>query len=60
MFTRFVIHKNDDDSGRRQGLFQALADLESKGHLQGPHHDICQELRDRFRHHLKQPSRFAR
>ncbi|WP_428003570.1 hypothetical protein [Acidovorax sp.] len=60
MFTRSVIHKNDDDSGRRQGLFQALAELESKGHLQGPQLDVYQELRDWFRHHLKQPSRFAR
>jgi hypothetical protein len=24
MFIRFVIHGNDPDSGRRQGLFQAL------------------------------------
>jgi len=28
MFVRFVIEKNDDDSGRRQGLFQAVSDLE--------------------------------
>ncbi|KRC19405.1 MULTISPECIES: hypothetical protein [unclassified Acidovorax] len=60
MFTRFVVHKNDDDSGRRQGLFQALADLESEGRLQGHHQDIYMELRDWFRHHLKQPSSFAR
>ena len=60
MFTRFVVHKNDDDSGRRQGLFQALADLESEGRLQGHHQDVYMELRDWFRHYLKQPSSFAR
>ncbi len=60
MFTRFVIHKNDEGSGRRQGLFHALADLESEGRLHGPHLDTYQELRDWFRHHLKQPSSFAR
>ena len=60
MFTRFVIHAHDNDSGRRQGLFQALADLDDSGLLQGPHQDVYQELRDWFRHHLKQPSSFAR
>ncbi len=60
MFTRFVVHKNDEDSGRRQGLFQALADLDSESRLQGPHQDVRQELQDWFRLHLKQPSSFAR
>ena len=31
MFVRFVIHKNDGESGRRQGLFQALAELSEDG-----------------------------
>jgi hypothetical protein len=31
VFVRFVIRDLDGDSGRRQGLFQALADLDDRG-----------------------------
>ena len=33
MYIRFVTHTNDEDSGRRKGLFQAMSDLEDAGAL---------------------------
>lgn len=60
MFIRFVIHSNDPDSGRRQGLFQALADLEHRGLLNGHDQESYQEISDWFRKNLRKPRSFTR
>jgi hypothetical protein len=60
MFIRFVIHHIDSDSGRRQGLFQALADLEHSGELL-PHEQMEYErINLWFRRNLKRPRSFSR
>jgi hypothetical protein len=60
MFTRFVVHKRDEDSGRRQGLFQALAELDGEGRLAGHHRDDYLEVWDWFRLNLNGPTNLAR
>jgi hypothetical protein len=60
MFVRFVIYKNDEDSGRRQGLFQALSDLEHKSSLLKHEQAQYDEIYEWFRKHLKKPSSFTR
>jgi hypothetical protein len=60
MYIRFVIHRNDQDSGRRQGLFQALSDLEARGALAAHEQALYDEIYEWFRHHLKKPSSFSR
>jgi hypothetical protein len=59
-FIRFVIHKNDLGSGRRQGIFQAMADLEDSGML-APHEQAEYDLiYNWFRKNLTKPRRFSR
>jgi len=60
MFIRFVIHKNDQQSGRRQGLFQAMSDLEHAGVLLMHEQRQYDEIYDWFRQHLRKPRSFAR
>jgi hypothetical protein len=60
MFIRFVIHSNDIDSGRRQGLFQALGELETQGLLLEHEVERYYELRDWFRQNLRKPVSFTR
>lgn len=60
MFIRFVIHKLDEDSGKRQGLFQALANLESRGRLRPHEQEHFDEVYEWFRHNLKKPQSFSR
>ena len=60
MFVRFVIHKNDEDSGRRQGVFQALSDLEHAGVLFEHEQQQYDELYEWFRHNLKKPRSLSR
>jgi D-alanyl-D-alanine dipeptidase len=60
MFVRFVIHKNDEGSGRRQGLFQALSDLEYAGALLAHEQEQYDEIYDWFRKRLKKPRSFTR
>ena len=55
MFIRFVINNNDPDSGKRQGLFQAMSDLESAGKLLPYEQQLYDEIYDWFRHKLKKP-----
>ena len=60
MYIRFVIHANDEHSGRRQGLFQAMATLEDSGAL----HDYEQARYDAiytwFKKNLHKPTSFSR
>lgn len=60
MYVRFVIQRNDEDSGRRQGLFQALSDLEDSGVLLPHEQAIWEETYEWFRKNLKKPRRLAR
>jgi hypothetical protein len=60
MFVRFVIHKNDRNSGRRQGLFQAMFDLEHEGVLLLHEQEAYDEISGWFRKHLKKPGSFTR
>jgi hypothetical protein len=59
-YLRFVIHYNDRDSGRRQGLFQALGTLYHSGKLSSGHKQEYERLRSWFSEHLEAPERFAR
>lgn len=60
MLIRFVIHKNDQDSGRRQGLFQALFDLEDEGVLLAHEQAQYDETYEWFRKNLRKPRSFTR
>lgn len=60
MFVRFVIHQNDVDSGRRQGLFQALADLERAGVLAEHETELYETIYGWFKANLRVPSSFTR
>lgn len=59
MFIRFVIGSLDEDSGRRQGLFQAGETLVLSGQMAGADLEYLEVLRDWFRSHLPVPTRFA-
>ena len=60
MYVRFVVQALDKDSGRRQGLFQALSDLEYDGVLL-PHEQAAYgEIYEWFRCNLKKPRSFSR
>lgn len=59
-YIRFVIPQNDQDSGRRQGLFQAVSDLEHEGVLLSHEQAAYDEIYEWFRKHLERPSRLAR
>ena len=60
MFVRFVIHKNDENSGRRQGLFQAMTDLEESGALGAHEQERYDEIYEWFRKNLRKPRSFTR
>lgn len=60
MFIRFVINQNDEDSGRRTGLFQAMFDLESSAGLRDYEQAQYDEIHEWFRKNLKAPTSFAR
>ena len=55
MYLRFVILKLDSQSGRRQGLFQAMAELRDSGKL-SPHDQMhVNEIREWFSNNLEPP-----
>jgi hypothetical protein len=60
MYLRFVIHRNDEDSGRRLGLFQALSDLEHAGSLLAHEQIVWDDTYEWFRKHLRKPRSFTR
>lgn len=59
-FVRFVVRSLDPDSGRRQGLFQALRELHDAGKLDPLDDRDYVLVREWFNEHLAKPSRFAR
>jgi hypothetical protein len=60
MYVRFVIHKNNEDSGRRQGVFQAMADLDDEGALLEHEQQEYKRIYEWFRQNLKTPRSFSR
>jgi hypothetical protein len=60
MYIRFVTYKIDEDSGRRQGVFQAAADLLETGTLSLEERERLDALWKRFKKDLKKPSSFSR
>ena len=60
MYIRFVIHQNDDGSGRRQGLFQAISDLEPADALLPHEQDTWDTVYGWFRKNLRKPRSFSR
>ena len=59
-YVRFVIPCKDENSGRRQGLFQAISDLEHEGVLLPHEQTVYDEIYEWFRKHLKKPRKLAR
>jgi len=59
MFVRFVIDTLDEDSGRRQGLFQAGETLASSGRMGADDLKYLELLYAWFKAHLPVPTRFA-
>jgi hypothetical protein len=59
-FVRFVIRDLDCDSGRRRGLFQALADLDDRGELSPEEQRTYDETYEWFRKNLRKPRSFTR
>lgn len=54
-FVRFVIRGLDRDSGRRQGLFQAIFDLDDRDALLPSHRQRFDETETWFRRNLRRP-----
>jgi hypothetical protein len=59
MFIRFVTSHVDEDSARRQGLFQALEALEKSGRLTEPDRATLDTISRWFSKHLKKPTRLS-
>lgn len=59
-FVRFVIRGLDEDSGRRQGLFQALGDLSDRGELLPQEKQTYDEACRWFRKNLRTPGKLTR
>lgn len=59
MFVRFVVNEIDRDSGRRQGLFQAMRSLQDSGVLSIQDVELVDAIRRWFSEHLKKPRRLA-
>lgn len=60
MYVRFVIQKKDPDSGRRQGLFQAIQLLESHATLRPEERALLDETYSWFKQSLRVPDRLSR
>jgi hypothetical protein len=59
MLVRFVIHRRDPNSGRRQGLFQAAKALRDSGLLSAKDDDALEDIWGWFNRHLERPARLA-
>ncbi len=60
MFIRFVVHRRDEDSGRRQGVFQVLFDMRRAGQLTAAEEATLKGLFKWFDDHLPEPGRLSR
>jgi hypothetical protein len=59
MLIRFIIGRTDPDSGRRQGLFQALGELRDSGRMLAHDHARLWSITDWFGENLRVPPRFS-
>ena len=59
-FIRFVVGPLDEDSGRRQGLFHALSELQHSGELLPHEESAYDEIRGWFNDNLEKPASFSR
>lgn len=59
-YTRFVVSEIDEDSGKRQGIFQALYELKEADALHGYELDRFQEVLVWFNKSLREPMSFSR
>lgn len=59
-YVRFVTSVIDEDSGKRRGVFQAVADLVDAKELSEHELEELQSIRKWFDQHLNTPDRFAR
>lgn len=60
MYIRFVVGHLDEDSGRRQGLFQAAASLRRRGRLLPHEQEQLEGLVAWFTDNLERPKSFSR
>ncbi len=60
MFIRFVVLERDNDSGVRQGLFQAIVSLRRSGRMSKADDDRAVAIREWFNQNLERPLRFNR
>src|SRR4051812_15052791 len=60
VYVRFVTTSIDEDSGKRRGIFQAVADLVEGNELPEQELEELQAMRKWFNQHLDAPDRFAR
>lgn len=60
MYIRFAVHSKDEDSGRRQGIFQTLVDVRKAGLLYEYEIERVKEIHKWFNENLEKPSSFNR
>ena len=60
MFMRFAVHKSDEDSGRRQGIFIALSELRDAGSLVDHEQREYESAIKWFNANLEKPQSFSR
>lgn len=60
MYIRFVVHKKDEDSGRRIGLFHVSRELYESNLLSEYEGNQLLAIRDWFNENLEKPEAFAR
>ena len=59
MYLRFVIDKKDEDSGRRQGIFIAAAELRDSHQLYQYEEERLKEIMAWFNANLDKPRKFS-
>lgn len=60
MYIRFVVHLKDEDSGKRQGIFQTLVEVREARLLYDYEVERVKEIHKWFNNNLDKPSAFNR
>lgn len=60
MYIRFVVHLKDEDSGKRQGVFQTLVEVREAGLLYDYEVERVKEIHTWFNNNLDKPLAFTR
>jgi len=60
MYIRFIIQALDRESGKRQGFFQAMSDLEYEGVLLPHEQEVYNDIYNWFRKNLKKPTTLSK